>query len=70
MDLRADLPAITAPTAIIAGADDPATPPSHAEVIAAGIAGARLHVVPHAAHLATVEQPAVITDLLLRHFGG
>jgi pimeloyl-ACP methyl ester carboxylesterase len=70
MDLRADLPAITAPATIIAGADDPATPPSHAEVIAAGIAGARLHVVPHAAHLATVEQPAVITDLLLRHFGG
>jgi 3-oxoadipate enol-lactonase len=70
MDLRPDLPAITAPTTIIAGADDPATPPSHAEVIAAGIAGARLHVVPHAAHLATVEQPAAITDLLLRHFGG
>ncbi|HJP79098.1 MAG TPA: 3-oxoadipate enol-lactonase [Pseudonocardiaceae bacterium] len=70
MDLRADLPAITAPTIVIAGADDPATPPSHAEVIAAGIAGAKLHVVPHAAHLATVEQPAAITDLLLRHFGG
>ena len=70
MDLREDLPSITAPTTIIAGADDPATPPSHAEVIAAGIAGARLHVIPHAAHLATVEQPAVITDLLLRHFGG
>ena len=27
MDLRDDLPAITAPTLVIAGADDPATPP-------------------------------------------
>ena len=70
MDLRADLPAITAPAMVIAGADDPATPPAHAEVIAAGIAGAELKVVPHAAHLATVEQPAAITDLLLRHLGG
>ena len=70
MDLRADLPAITASTLVVAGADDPATPPSHAEVIAAGISGADLHVVPHAAHLATVEQPSAITDLLLRHFGG
>jgi 3-oxoadipate enol-lactonase len=70
MDLRADLPAITAPTLVIAGADDPATPPAHAEIIAAGIAGARPHVIPHAAHLATVEQPSAITDLLLRHFGG
>jgi len=68
MDLRPDLAAITAPTLVIAGADDPATPPSHAEVIAAGIRGADLHVVPHAAHLATIEQPAVITGLLLRHF--
>ncbi len=70
MDLRADLPTITAPTLVIAGADDPATPPSHAEAIAAGIPGAALEVVPHAAHLATVEQPAAIADLLLRHFGG
>jgi 3-oxoadipate enol-lactonase len=70
MDLRADLPAITASTLVIAGADDPATPPAHAEVIAAGIPGAEPHTIPHAAHLATVEQPAAITDLLLRHFGG
>ena len=70
MDLRADLPAITAPTLVIAGADDPSTPPPYAELIVAGIADARLHVVPHAAHLATVEQPTAVTDLLLRHFGG
>ncbi|TCC63215.1 hypothetical protein E0H73_12170 [Kribbella pittospori] len=34
MDLRPDLPVITAPTLAIAGADDPATPPYHLEQIA------------------------------------
>jgi 3-oxoadipate enol-lactonase len=67
MDLRASLPSISAPTLVIAGADDPATPPSHAELIAAGIPGARLIVVPDAAHLAAVEQPEAVTRLILDH---
>jgi 3-oxoadipate enol-lactonase len=67
MDLRASLGAIRAPTLIIAGAEDPSTPPSHAEAIAAGVSGARLAIVPDAAHLATVEQPAACTRLLLEH---
>ena len=52
MDLLAELGAIRAPTLVIAGRQDPATPPEHAERIAAGIAGARLELVD-AAHLAT-----------------
>lgn len=57
VDLRSDLRLITAPTLVIAGADDPATPPDHSEVIAAGIGtNARLEVLPHAAHLANIEQ--------------
>ena len=39
MDLRDDLPPITAPTLAIAGADDPATPPPHLEEIADGVPG-------------------------------
>ena len=54
MDLRARLPAITAPTLVLAGADDPATPPGHGALIAERIDGARLHVIPGAAHLAAV----------------
>ena len=46
-----------APTLVIAGADDPATPPEHGERIAAGIPGARLELVD-AAHLATIESPS------------
>ncbi|WP_306212557.1 3-oxoadipate enol-lactonase [Actinoplanes sp. RD1] len=64
MDLRADLPGITAPTLVIAGADDPATPPSHGVAIAAAIPGARLEIVP-GAHLATWEHAAIVNPLLL-----
>jgi 3-carboxy-cis,cis-muconate cycloisomerase/3-oxoadipate enol-lactonase len=67
MDLRADLPAISAPTLVIAGADDPATPPPHAEAIAAAIPGARLEVLAGAAHLANIQQPERVTRLLLDH---
>ena len=69
MDLRADLSRIVAPTLVIAGADDPATPVEHARVIAAGVPGARLEVLAGAAHLANVEQPERTTRLLLDHFG-
>jgi 3-oxoadipate enol-lactonase len=67
MDLRPDLGSISAPTVVIAGAEDPATPPAHGEVIAAGIAGARLVVIPEAAHLATVSATSQVTDVLLDH---
>lgn len=67
MDLRPDLPAAMAPTLVVAGADDPATPPSFAEEIAGGIPHARLEVVPAAAHLANVEQPDLVTKLLVDH---
>jgi 3-oxoadipate enol-lactonase len=68
MDLRADLAAISAPTLVLAGADDPATPRPHAEAIVAAIGGARLEVVAGAAHLANIEQPQRVTRLLLDHF--
>lgn len=67
MDLRPLLPRIAAPTLVIAGADDPATTPREAAAIAGAVAGARLVVVPDAAHLASVEQAAVVTGLLLDH---
>ncbi len=67
MDLRADLPAITAPTLVIAGADDPATPPEHGAAIAGMIGGARLEVIPGAAHLAAVSSPEAVTGALLQH---
>ncbi|GII54282.1 3-oxoadipate enol-lactonase [Planotetraspora thailandica] len=66
-DLRADLPRITAPTAVIAGREDQATPPAHARQLADGIPGAALTEVAHAAHLAVVERPGPVLAALLGH---
>jgi 3-oxoadipate enol-lactonase len=66
MDLRPVLSKISAPTLVIAGSEDPATPPAAGEAIAAAVAGARLTLV-HAAHLANVEAPAAVSDRLMTH---
>jgi 3-oxoadipate enol-lactonase len=67
MDLTDRLSRITAPTLVIAGADDPATPPLHGQAIANAVPGARLDIVENAAHLANVEQPQAITERILGH---
>ena len=67
MDLRADLGRISAPVLAIAGADDPATPPEHLAAIVDAVPGARLLVLPQAAHLANVEQSVAVDAALLAH---
>jgi 3-oxoadipate enol-lactonase len=67
MDLRPRLAAISAPTLVIAGAEDPATPPWHGAGIAAGIAGARLRVIRGASHLANVSHAAEVSAALVPH---
>lgn len=66
-DLRDRLAEITAPALVIAGADDPSTPVEHGRVLAEGIPGARLAVVPDAAHLANVQRPEVVTAEIVAH---
>ena len=66
-DFRDRLSGITAPTLIIAGAEDPSTPREHAELLTKRIDGARLAVLPHAAHLANVEQPEAFAALVAEH---
>ncbi|HYH35539.1 MAG TPA: 3-oxoadipate enol-lactonase [Nocardioides sp.] len=68
LDLRDDLARIAAPTLVISGAEDPALPPEHQRLIAAGIPGARLLTVSPAAHLANLERTAEIAAALLDHF--
>jgi 3-oxoadipate enol-lactonase len=70
MDLRPALGSITAPTLVIAGAEDPATPPWHGAVIASGIAGSRLTVIRGASHLANVSSAGQVTAALLGHLRG
>ena len=67
MDLRPELAAITAPTLVISGSQDPATPPWHGAVIASGISGARLAVIRGGAHLTNVSAAAEVTAALLGH---
>jgi 3-oxoadipate enol-lactonase len=71
MDLRELITGIRAPTLVIVGQDDPATPPEKAEEIQRRIPGAQLEVVPDAAHLLNIEQDVVfdaaLMSLLDRH---
>ncbi|MCA1223649.1 alpha/beta fold hydrolase, partial [Streptomyces sp. 8L] len=67
-DIRAELGRIAVPTLVLVGAEDQVTGPAEARTLVAGIPDARLALVPGASHLAPVEQPAAVTDLLLHHF--
>jgi len=65
MDLRPGNATITAPTLIIAGANDPATPPAMSEDIRSLIPGSELIVLPRAAHILSIEQDAAVNRHLL-----
>ena len=64
MDFRASNPTIAAPTLVIVGAQDPATPPAQGEAIAAAIPGAKV-VSFEAALIANMEQPAPYAKAVL-----
>jgi 3-oxoadipate enol-lactonase len=68
-DVRDRIGAISAPTLVVAGAEDVATTPADAAFLAAGIPNARLVVLAECAHLPNVEQPAAFNAALLEHLG-
>jgi 3-oxoadipate enol-lactonase len=68
-DVREPISATAAPVLVIAGADDPATPVAHAELIASRVARSRLLVLEGAAHLANVERADGFTAAVLEHLG-
>jgi 3-oxoadipate enol-lactonase len=70
MDLRSSLGRISAPVLVIAGAEDPATPPWHGARIASAVGRARLRVIRGAAHLANVSHPGEVTAALMAHLTG
>ena len=65
LDQRALLPKITAPTLVIAGRHDKATPVEAGEAIRSGIPNAKI-VVLDAAHISNVEQADAFTDAVMR----
>ena len=64
LDLHPVLGKISAPTLVIAAAEDPATPPDHGRAIADGIPGARFELIEDAAHLANIEKAELVTPLI------
>jgi 3-oxoadipate enol-lactonase len=66
-DFRDRLAEIRVPTLVLAAAEDPSTPPDHAELLAGGIPDAKLAVLSRAAHLANVEQSERFSQLVVEH---
>jgi 3-oxoadipate enol-lactonase len=64
MDHRELLPKISAPTLVIAGKQDPATPPESNEYISKHVARAQFALLD-AAHLSNIEQPDAYTNAVL-----
>lgn len=58
---RSELSRIVAPTLVVVGDEDVATPLAKAQQIAGAIPGARLVSIPRAGHSSTVEEPAAVT---------
>ena len=59
-----ELGRITAPTLVVVGDEDLATPRPKAEKIVAAISGARLVTIPRAGHSSPVEEPAAVTQAI------
>ena len=70
MDLRSELERISAPTLLIAGAQDPVTSPAKMLETQQLIPGSAMVVIARASHLANIEQPAAFTDAVLNHLTG
>lgn len=63
-DLRADNAGIAAPTLVVVGDQDMATPPALARELADSVPGARFVILPGAAHIPCVERPAELATLI------
>ncbi len=68
--LRKRLWRVTAPTLVVRAEHDTLVPAAHAETYAAEIAGARLEIVPDAAHLLPLEKPAELAALVHEFVSG
>lgn len=69
LDATALLPRIKAPTFVLAGEEDYATPPAMARTIAEAVPGARLRIVPAARHFSLIERPD-LWPLVAAHLAG
>jgi pimeloyl-ACP methyl ester carboxylesterase len=64
-DVRTRLARVRCPTLVVAGSDDRTVPASAARVLAAGIPGARVLIVPGGGHAPHCDTPAAVNAALL-----
>ena len=64
LDIDAELPAITAPTLIVAAERDVLKPVRYSEILARAIRHARLEVIDGAGHAVVIEQPKAVNALI------
>ncbi|MEU6477235.1 3-oxoadipate enol-lactonase [Streptomyces sp. NPDC047017] len=69
-DLTGGLSGIGAPTLLVAGREDPATPPAHLREIADAVPHATLVEIPGASHLAPAQCPEAVLAALRTHLDG
>ena len=65
LNLTERLQAITLPTLIIVGEEDPGTPVAASQTIQEQIPGSALMILPSAAHLSNLEQPETFNQALI-----
>ncbi len=63
-DSRGELAAISCPTLVMVGREDPVTTLEMAQEMVDGIAGARLAIIEQSGHMTPLEQPQAVTALL------
>ena len=68
IDATRRLGEIDIPCLVLTGADDVPMPPAMAEVMAKGIPGAKLEIIPDAGHLSNLEQPDAFNAALARFY--
>lgn len=68
-DYLAQLPTFRMPALVIGAAEDVAVPPAHAEVMAAGLPEAELHIIPAAGHMVNLEQAELFNRIILGFLG-
>ncbi|UPT64799.1 MAG: alpha/beta hydrolase [Hyphomonadaceae bacterium JAD_PAG50586_4] len=68
-DIRYMLPFVRCPTLVCTGEYDKANGPDRARILAEGIEGARLTIIPRAGHTATLEEPKATSEALRAFLG-
>jgi 3-oxoadipate enol-lactonase len=68
-DRTSELPNIPVPALIIVGEQDAITPPSVAQAMHDAMPRSVLEIIPDAGHMAPMEQPEAVTDVIARWLG-